>query len=76
MIFFIIPKPDVLIFVKSDPEVIYSRKTDLVLNEIRRQSEVCELIANGTKNGLILNNNTLDESTNKILAMIIDKIKL
>lgn len=45
----LLPKPDILIFLKNVPEVIFERKPELTKDEIRDQIHVCDEIVRGHK---------------------------
>jgi thymidylate kinase len=38
----LIPKPDIIIYPFAPPEVIFQRKPELTIDEIKHQSEICE----------------------------------
>ena len=43
----ILPQPDLVIYLRNIPEVIHRRKSELTVEEIERQNEVCERIVKG-----------------------------
>ena len=49
-----IPQPDALIFLKGSPEVIHDRKPELSVEEIRRQTALCESLVGNTPYGFIV----------------------
>lgn len=49
-----IPSPDALIFLKNTPRTIYQRKPVFSLDEIRRQSIICQEITEKSPNGFIV----------------------
>ena len=75
IIYLLIPKPDILIFLKSSPDSIYSRKRELPLHEIERQLKICEGIVKNKANGFIIINETIEDSVNQIKKIIIDRLK-
>lgn len=50
----IIPKPDLIIYLKNNAEAIYQRKPELSLPEIRRQLLVCDTMIQRFKNSIIV----------------------
>ncbi|EKQ54519.1 MAG: thymidylate kinase [Methanobacterium sp. Maddingley MBC34] len=42
----IVPHPDILLFLKSPPELVYERKPELAVTEIDRQLRICSTISN------------------------------
>ena len=72
----IIPKPDILIYLKNDPEVIHSRKPELSVGEIERQLEMCDEVTTYSKNSFIIRTSiSPEEVVKKIQQIIIDRIK-
>jgi thymidylate kinase len=72
----IIPKPDILIFLKNDPEVIYARKPELKISEIEKQLKICDYITSRFENGFAIKTSvTPDEIVEKIQKIIIKRIK-
>jgi thymidylate kinase len=51
----LIPKPDIIVCFSTAPEVIFSRKQELSIDEINRQLRMYEEIARNNKNSLIVN---------------------
>jgi thymidylate kinase len=72
----IIPNPDILIFIKSEPEQIYLRKQELSLEEINRQIKICEEIISQDKNGVVIENINIEKTVEQIQKLIIEKLKL
>ncbi len=71
----IIAKPDALIFLKNNPKVIYSRKQELYIEEIERQSKICEEIVIRFPDGFIIETScTPKEVVKKIQRIMLNKI--
>lgn len=72
----IIPKPDILIFLKNNPETVHGRKPELPIEEVKRQSKTCENIINNYKNGFMVETSVSpEEVATKIQRIIINKIR-
>ena len=72
----LIPRPDVLIYLKNDPEIIRAYKQELSIEEIKRQSKICETITNHFKNGIVIETScSLREVGERVQKVIINKIK-
>ena len=67
LVFKIIPRPDAIIYLKNDPQVIYTRKPERSIEEIKRQSEICEEIVRHFPNTNIIETTCgLEEVVGKI----------
>jgi thymidylate kinase len=55
LMMWLIPKPDIIVCFSTAPEVIFSRKQELSIDEINRQLRMYEEIARNNKNSLIVN---------------------
>ncbi len=51
-----IPKPDIIVFLKSPAEIIYHRKPELSIQEISRQIEICDYFMTKVHNPCIVDN--------------------
>jgi thymidylate kinase len=72
----IIPKPDMIIYLKNNPEEIYKRKPELPIEEIERQSKTCEDIASRFKNTVVIETSCNPEKVaEKIQRIIINRVK-
>ncbi|MDI6701326.1 MAG: hypothetical protein QME48_08905 [bacterium] len=71
----VIPKPDVIVYLKNSPETIYNRKPELTIEEIERQVEVCEHIVRRFKNNVVIETTTPEEVTEKIQRVIVNKMR-
>ncbi|OQX53152.1 MAG: hypothetical protein B5M53_07315 [Candidatus Cloacimonas sp. 4484_209] len=72
----IIPKPDIIIYLKNSPEIIHRRKSELDQREIERQTREYEQIAKRFPDGFIVETSSNPESVvEKIQYIIIQKIK-
>jgi len=69
----LIPKPDIVIYLKNRPEVIFSRKPELTIDEIKRQSEICENLVKKLKNCYVVQTNSEDETLIQIQNIIIKR---
>jgi len=67
----VIPKPDIIIYLKNDSSEIYNRKPELPKNEIGRQARICEHLVKNIKNSI-----TIETSINKetVIEMVQDAI--
>jgi thymidylate kinase len=52
----VVPKPDIIVFLKSPAEIIYKRKPELSILEISRQIKVCDEIITNFHNPCIVDN--------------------
>jgi thymidylate kinase len=64
IVMYFIPKPDLLVYLQADPNVIFSRKNELTLSQTKRQNSVCLNMVKNYKNGVCVdaNNKALDVS--------------
>jgi thymidylate kinase len=71
----VIPKPDIILYLKNDPQVIYRRKPELTLEEIARQSNICESIVK-KYNGIsfVVETTTSEETIRDIQGIILNKM--
>lgn len=71
-----IPKPDAIIYLKSQPEVIYSRKPERPIKEIKRQVKIYEEIVSYLPNSYTVENSSgIEECINRIQEIIINKLR-
>jgi len=69
---FILPKPDLLVYLHNSPEVIHQRKPELTIDEIKHQNIACQRIVNKLPFALeIVTNRELEEITEDISNNII-----
>lgn len=67
------PHPKIVFYLCADPEVIFQRKQELTLEEIKRQNEIYLDLAKSHKRFKILDaNRHCDESVNEALEIILD----
>jgi thymidylate kinase len=72
----IIPQSDILIFLKNNPEIIYARKPELSVEDIKRQSIICEDITRRFKNSFVVDTSmSPDEVVKNIQQIIVNKIR-
>ena len=69
----IIPKPDIVIYLKNNPEVIHSRKPELSVVEIERQLKMCEEVITYFKNSFVIETSiSPEEIVKKIQKKILE----
>jgi len=72
-----IPKPDLIICLGADPEVIYSRKPELPINEITTQVIKLKEFCDNEKRAMWIDTGkTLDDSVNETMDIIIKTMVL
>jgi len=71
----IVPKPDVIIYLKNKPEVIFNRKNELNIEEIRRQGKICERLVRSFNNSYVIETSSINKVVEKVQRIIINKIK-
>ncbi len=73
----IIVQPDLIVFLKNNPETIYSRKQDITVKEIENQNNLCQkIIDRNPKKGLVVETNIDTESvTREIQREILYRLK-
>lgn len=69
-----IPKPDIIFILTGDAQILYNRKKELPLDELKRQIIEYKKIANKYKNTQIINvNKSIDEVTMDITEKILSE---
>jgi thymidylate kinase len=72
----LIPKPDIIIYLKNTPEVIWNRKKELSMEEIKRQMLVCEEITKRyDKRSFIIETNSIEGTILSVQKIIVNKRK-
>ena len=71
LITYLIPKPDYTIFLKNTPEIVFSRKPEISVDEIQRQIDLIEI--HKGKFSKVLEFNT-DKSAAEISRQIIKEV--
>jgi thymidylate kinase len=71
LITYLIPKPDYTIFLKNTPEIVFSRKPEISVDEIQRQTDLIEIHKGKFSN--VLGFNT-DKSAAEISRQIIKEV--
>jgi len=72
----LIPKPDIIIYLKNTPEVIWNRKKELSMEEIKRQMLVCEEITKRYgKSSFIIETNSIEGTILSAQKIIVNKIR-
>ena len=67
------PQPKIVFYLHADPDVIYKRKQELTLEEIKRQNKIYLDLANSHDRFKILDaNRRYDESVDEALEIILD----
>jgi len=69
-----IPKPDLYFVLVADAEVIYERKKELPLDEIKKQIKKYEQLANNKQYIKVNVSKSPDEITNFIIKKIMEKM--
>lgn len=68
-----IPSPDLILVLEGTPEVLYNRKKELPLEEIRRQTKAYHAIAERFSNAVLIN---VDEPLDKVVVNVTREILL
>ena len=72
---YIIPKPDVIICLGANPDVIFKRKPELPLTEIKIQVKKLKKFAEENKNSYWIDTEkSIEDSTNQVFKLIIDNM--
>jgi thymidylate kinase len=70
-----LPKPDAVVYLKNNPDVILSRKTELSREELERQGQMCNQVISSLSQGyLIETSGTPEETTDKVAKVLLRKI--
>lgn len=71
---FSIPKPDLIFILDAPAEILYERKQELTLDELKRQREEYKKIANKMKNAIIIDaSNSIEKVVEEITTDILLK---
>ncbi len=71
----LLPKPDLVIWLKNEPETLFQRKKDLSLEQIRDQIKKCMRIVNSIPSGIsIETNDNIDKTVKRVVKAIILKM--
>jgi thymidylate kinase len=71
----LIPKPDMVVYLKNRPEVILSRKPELTRQELERQGGLCaQLISRLPQGKVVETTGTAGETTAKVAQILVAKI--
>jgi len=74
---FFIPKPDLVLCLGTEPEVIHNRKPELPLDQVTEQVKKLKLFNENDSNSVWVDTGkTLDESVQKALEIIVNKMSL
>ncbi len=72
----LIPKPNIIIFLRTKPEIVYERKQELTMDEIERQNKVCEEFVAGFPGAISIDaSSSIEKIVDQIKVVIIDKVK-
>jgi len=71
----VIPKPDIIVYLKNTPKVIYRRKPELTIEEIERQAYICEELVKQNKQSYIVETTSTESVIEDIQKIIINKLK-
>ena len=73
MVLHLLPKPDLVVYLRNDPQVILSRKPELTLKELVRQGEVCSRLIHRLPQGRVVETTgSPDDTTAKVAKMLVD----
>ena len=77
---FFVPKPDLIIYLRSPDEVIYARKQELTPDEIARQNKVCDYIVEHNSKVLDIDNTmnldiVIHQIRESLLNLLVNKYK-
>jgi thymidylate kinase len=76
LIAMVIPKPDIVIYLNNNPEVISARKQDLPIEEIQRQVKICEKIIKQLPYGVTVETSSnIGDVVREIEKLILDKVR-
>lgn len=71
----LVPQPDVVIYLKNDPDTILARKPELTREELERQGKACLQLIYQLKNGYIVETSgKVEETTRKVAWLLIDQM--
>jgi thymidylate kinase len=71
----IIPKPDMVVYLKNNPEVIRARKPELSRDELERQGKICAKLISRLSNGYTVETiGTPADTTASVLRILSSKI--
>lgn len=71
----VIPKPDVLIYLKCAPEMIHARKPELSIEEIQQQQQVCDSLAQKLASVAIVRTTSLADTLEKVQIIIAEALR-
>ena len=75
MFLFLVPRPDLILCLGGDPEIIYSRKPETSLDEVRRQVVALRKFCDGNKRAVWIDTTTsVEESANAALRVIMNRL--
>ena len=70
-----IPKPDVTFLLMGDPAVLYNRKKEISVDEIRKQLQIMESYKNKFKNPVVIDvDKTIDCVVGSVSNVILDEL--
>lgn len=77
MLMFFVEKPDIIIHLKADPEVVYTRKQELTINEIQEQNLHLEKALAGLETAHVVNTSTKSakEIGVEVFRILIDQVR-
>ena len=71
----IIAQPDALVFLQNEPEVVYTRKQELSVEEIAQYSQVCARIVDLHPNGFTVHTSSKEDVLNEIQGIVISQLQ-
>jgi thymidylate kinase len=75
MVLSLLPKPDLVVYLRNDPHVIFSRKPELTLTELTRQSAVCAQLMDQLTQGYVVDTiGTPDETAAEVAKLVVSNL--
>ena len=72
----LIPRPNIIIFLQTKPEIVYERKQELTIDEIERQNKACERFIDGFPSAISIDaSSSVEKIVDQIKRIIIEKVK-
>lgn len=71
----LMPNPDAVIYLQASPETVYARKPELSIEEIARQSHVCEQLVSLLPQAYVVDNTAqIDVVASKVCEIVLDRM--
>ncbi len=72
----LIPRPNIVVSLQTKPEIVYKRKQELTMDEIKRQNEICGKFIAGFPGGFSVDaSSSVEKIVNQVKWIIVEKIK-